>query len=310
MSAQDIIKLLQFRAAYNLPVHAGMEQGIFASHGLALEIAYTPGSLFLSQALRQGQCHIGHTGADDIVADVEGEANSDLFMFMGLHGGLFSLVGAPHCPSVGALRGKTIAVDAKSSGFVFVLEKMLLDRGFTRDAYQLSEVGGWESRYRALVDGQAAATLLTEPFIANALAAGCHRLARDFEMIPAYQGTCGAASRRWAKQHPGRLARYIRAYLEATRWCFDRRHRQACLDILTRHNQIHGAAAEHTLDTLLDPAHGLSPGAELNLAGVTAVLELRAALGYLARPVPPVEKYVDGSYYQDALAIGGSLPKN
>ena len=50
----ETLKLLQFRAAYNLPIHAGIETGIFAHHGLALEIAYTPGSLYLSQALKEG----------------------------------------------------------------------------------------------------------------------------------------------------------------------------------------------------------------------------------------------------------------
>ena len=99
MKFPETIKLLQFRAAYNLPVHAGVESGIFAHHGLGVEAAYTPGSVFLSEALRAGRCDIGHTGADDVIADVENTEGSDLFIFMGLHPGLFSLVGAPDCPS-------------------------------------------------------------------------------------------------------------------------------------------------------------------------------------------------------------------
>lgn len=304
MSFPETVKLLQFRAAYNLPVHAGMETGIFARHGLTVEIAYTPGSLYVCQALKEGQCDIGHTGADDIIADVEHDHSSDLFLFMGLHGGLFSLVGSGDFTSIDSLFGRSIGVDAKTSGFALVLERMLHARGFARDDYQLIEVGGWERRYLALLEGKITATLLTEPFIENALRAGCNRLARDFEMIPSYQGTCGAASRRWAEQHPDRLVRYIRAYVEATQWCFENQNRRSCLDILARHNEIHGLAAEHTLDALLDPGHGLYLNAALNLSGVTAALELRAELGYLARPIPPVEKYVDLSYYQKTFSIG------
>ena len=44
ISMTETLKLIQFRAAYNLPVHAGIETGIFARHELALETAYTPGS--------------------------------------------------------------------------------------------------------------------------------------------------------------------------------------------------------------------------------------------------------------------------
>jgi hypothetical protein len=39
MSDQDAIRLLQFRAAYNLPVHAGIETGMFARHGLRIDVA-------------------------------------------------------------------------------------------------------------------------------------------------------------------------------------------------------------------------------------------------------------------------------
>jgi len=297
----ETLKLIQFRAAYNLPVHAEIETGIFARHGLALETIHTPGSLYISQTLREGQYDIGHTGADDIIAAVENHDGSDLFIFMGLHSGLFTLVGAPDCASIDALLGRSIGVDAGTSGFALVLQRMLHARGFARGNYQLIEIGGWESRYRALMEGKIAATLLTEPFVLNALGAGCHLLARDFEMIPSYQGTCGAASRRWAAKHPDRLVRYIRAYGEATRWCFERPNRRACLDILARYNEIDGTAAEHTLDALLHPKHGLYANGVLNMSGVTAALELRAELGYLAHPIPPVEKYVDLSYHRTAL---------
>lgn len=298
----ETLKLIQFRAAYNLPVHAGIETGIFTRHGLALETAYTPGSLYISQALKEGQYDIGHTGADDIIAAVENDDGSDLFVFMGLHSGLFTLVGGADCASVDTLFGRSIGVDARTSGFALVLQRMLHARGFAIGDYQLIEIGGWESRYHALMEGRIAATLLTEPFVLNALRAGCHLLARDFEMIPSYQGTCGAASRRWAEQHPDRLVRYIRAYREATQWCFERANRRACLDMLARHNEIDGSAAESTLDALLDPQHGLYANAAVNVPGVAAALELRAELGYLAHPIPPIEKYVDLSYHRTALA--------
>lgn len=301
----ETLKLIQFRAAYNLPVHVGIETGIFARHDLALETTYTPGSLYISQALEGGQYDIGHTGADDVIAAVESDDDSALFIFMGLHSGLFALVGAPDCASVEALTHRPIGVDARTSGFALVLERMLRLRRLARNDYQLIEIGGWESRYRALSEQKIAATLLTEPFVLNALKAGCHLLARDFEMISSYQGTCAAASRRFAERQPNRLIRYIQAYVEATQWCFAKQNRRDCLDLLARHNQIDEPAAETTLNALLDPEHGLYPKAAVNVSGVRAALELRAELGYVTRPVPPVEKYVDLSYYHKAM-IGGA----
>jgi hypothetical protein len=107
-----ILKLIQFRAAYNLPIHAGIETGIFARQGLDLETAYTPGSLYLSEALKEGGYEIGHTGADDIIAAVESDDAADLFIFMGLHSGLFTLVGAPDCASIDLLSGRSTSKSA------------------------------------------------------------------------------------------------------------------------------------------------------------------------------------------------------
>jgi ABC-type nitrate/sulfonate/bicarbonate transport system substrate-binding protein len=220
---------------------------------------------------------------------------------MGIFTGLISLVGSPGNPDIDSLLGKSLAVDAKRNGFVLVLEKKLRSIGFGPKDYNLVEVGGWESRYLALLEGKFAGTLLTPPYTGEALKAGCHLLARADELIPVYQATCGIARRSWARENADTLTRYIRAYVEATQWCFDPKNRQDCLDLLMKHNGIKRSSAEDTLDALLNPKNGLHPKAELNLTGISAVLELRAEIGYLTRPVPPPEKYVDFSYYRRAL---------
>ncbi len=295
------LRLIQFRAGYNLVVHAATEYGLFAKHGLTVETAYTPGSLYLSDVLRAGDFDVGHTGADDVIADLQTNSTSDLFLFMGLHSGLLSLVSAPEFLTVDALRGQKLAVDASTSGFVFILEKALRSRGLARSDYVLVEVGGVERRYKALLEGACAATLLTPPYDGQAITAGCRRLLEGAKMMPVYQATCGAASRTWAARNPDTLVSYIRAYVEATQWCFDHRNRAACLALLQKHNGLSGAAAEYTLDAMIHPEHGLYPRAELNLPGITAAIELRAEMGYFESPLPRAETYVDLSYYRKAV---------
>jgi ABC-type nitrate/sulfonate/bicarbonate transport system substrate-binding protein len=303
MGSLTKIRLIQFRAGYNLPVHAGREQGIFARHGLDIEITYTPGSLYISDALRKGEFEIGHTGADDIVADVEdfGGGPSSLFIFMGLHSGLLSIVGAPEMTTVESLRGKELAVDARASGFVFILEKLLRSNGFGPDDYKFVEIGGVDRGYQALLEGKVAGTMLLPPFAGSAVARGCHLLARGDQIVSCYQGTVGAAKRSWAEKHRELLVSYVRAYVEATQWCFNVNNRGLCLQLLATHNGLKGKAAEETLDALLDSAYGMFPNAEVNLPGLTSVLELRAEMGFLKLPLPPVEKYIDLSYYDQAV---------
>jgi ABC-type nitrate/sulfonate/bicarbonate transport system substrate-binding protein len=308
MAGLDHLRLLQFRAGYNLPVHAAVDHGIFAKHDLEVEVAYTPGSDYLIEALQTGKCEIAHPAADDLVAAVESKSHEnnpevDLFLFMGLHSGLLSLVAAPEYPDVECLRGKLLGVDSRRTGFVFLLEKFLRSKGFGPEDYRLVEIGGWEFRYRALLDKQIAGTLLTSPFVSDALASGCHLLAHGDEILPVYQATCGAARKAWARDHAEVLVRYIRAYRVATRWCFNPSNRRACLDLLKKNSGLDEKRAEDTLATLLEPERGLYPDAELNILGLTAVLALRAEMGYLQPPLPPAEKYIDLSYYRRAAGV-------
>ena len=306
MAQLDHLRLLQFRAGYNLPVHAAVDHGIFAKHDLEVEVAYTPGSDYLIEALQTGKCEIAHPAADDVVAAVESKSHKeneiDLFLFMGLHSGLLSLIAAPEYPDVESLRGKLLGVDSRRTGFVFLLEKFLRSQGVGPEDYSLVEIGGWEFRYRALLDKQIAATLLTSPFVSDALASGCRLLARGDEILPVYQATCGAARKAWARDHNEVLVRYIRAYLAATRWCFKPSNRRACVDLLKKYSGLDEKRAENTLATLLEPDRGLYPDAKLNIPGLDAVLALRAEMGHLQPPLPPAEKYIDLSYYQRAAA--------
>jgi ABC-type nitrate/sulfonate/bicarbonate transport system substrate-binding protein len=220
---------------------------------------------------------------------------------MGLHSGILSLIGAPGMNTIESLRGKIVAVDARASGFVFIVEKLLRSKGFSAADYQFVEVGGWEKRYEALLRGDFAATLLTPPFIANALERGCHLLARGDQVIPCYQATGGATRRSWAERHRDVLVRYIRATIESTRWCFDPQNRSQALALLVKHNGVEGRTAEDTLDALLDPGYGIYPEAELNVPGVQAALELRAEMGFIDRPLPLADTYFDLSYYRKAV---------
>jgi len=311
MKNLTLIRLIQFRAGYNLPVHAGIETGIFARNGLKLAVTYTPSSTFLADGLMAGDFDIGHMAADDVVAEVEGRTlgmpgGADLFLFMGLHSGLLGLVGAPKFKDVKSLRGKTLAVDAKTTGFVFILERILRSAGIPPDEYELVQVGGWESRFHSLLKGEHAATLLTEPFLGDALEAGCHLLAQGHDAVPVYQATCGSARRSWAQENEDTLIRYIRAYVESTGWCFDPKNRRTCLDLLAAKGGLEGPAAERTVNALLDPTHGLYPTAKLNIGGIATALELRAEMGHLATPVPSPGKYVDLSYYQKAVGSGSA----
>ena len=96
-SSLSVLRLIQFRAGYNLPVHVAVEMGHFARYGLQVDVTYTPGSQPLIEGLKAGQFEIGYAAADELVAEIErprsqGVDEPDLFLFLGLYSGLMGSV--------------------------------------------------------------------------------------------------------------------------------------------------------------------------------------------------------------------------
>src|SRR5262249_26010348 len=88
------LNVMYFRAAYNLPITLGLEHGVFARHGLDLEITYTRGSRMSGAALVSAAQALGALALHDGVYAVE-KRNADLFAFMGYNSGTMQLMARP-----------------------------------------------------------------------------------------------------------------------------------------------------------------------------------------------------------------------
>src|SRR3982751_3547129 len=137
-----------FRAAYNLPVTLGMERGVFARHGLDIDLVYTRGSLMTTDSLLGGEREVGVLAADDVVYEVE-RRGADLFIFLGLNGGILRLMARPGVSSAHELRGGKLGVDDPASGFALIAHKILHGVGLSQADYQTVACGGHEPRAQA-----------------------------------------------------------------------------------------------------------------------------------------------------------------
>ncbi len=284
------LRVIFFRAAYNLPVTAGVARGIFERHGLELEIAYTRGSQMTSAALASGECDIGALAADDVVYEVEAHG-ADLFAFLGLHGGILQLVGRPGFRTKRELAGARLGVDDPLSGFALVAHKILATMGLRPSDYEVVAMGGQEFRARALDEGKIDFTLSTPPFSLELVSRGFHLLARAHDYLPRYQASCAVATRRWAAKNPEAIAAYARAYRESLAWTFDPANRQAATAQLATEFNLKPELAEATFAALADREDGLFRDAHIDEPGVRAVLGLRVEAGLLPDPPPDPSKY-------------------
>jgi ABC-type nitrate/sulfonate/bicarbonate transport system substrate-binding protein len=301
------LRVITFDGGWNLPIWAAQRQGFFEAQGLAVQISYTPTSVFLVTALLEDRVDIAFAGFDNVVAYEEGQGeakipdNPDLFAFLGGDGGFLAIVAAPAVKRFEDLKGKTLSVDAMTTGFAFVARELVASNALAETDVNFARAGGTANRYRELIAGKHDATLLRTPFELLAQNRGFNVLA-SADALGAYQGTVGVARRTWAREHEAALVGFIRAYRAATDWLYDRANREIVEAILVANvRDMTPALAKQSYDLLLGDKGGLSRDLAPDLAGMRTVLRLRSKFGSPRKTLTDPLKYVDLSYYEKAL---------
>ncbi len=297
-----------FPGGFNWPLYVAQHTGLLARHGIRVDVQETPNSVAQMTALSNGDCDIAMTAIDNIVAYAEGQGEApigpqpDFFAFMGSDTGFLNLVATAGIASVAALKGKTVSVDAMTTGYAFVLFEMLRRHGLAPGDYNAVKVGGTAQRWQALRERKQDATLLSTPYNILAKAAGFSQLARGIAVLGRYQGNVGAARRSWVSANQDAVIGYIRAYVAAVAWLYDRANRDEAVRILRQQlPHMTPELAAQTYDELLDPTDGFCRDGKIDLAGVQTVLELRSRYAQPAKPLSDPARYFDDSFRRAAL---------
>jgi ABC-type nitrate/sulfonate/bicarbonate transport system substrate-binding protein len=220
-----------------------------------------------------------------------------------VNNGFLRLVTVPEVRSFADLRGRELSVDALTTGFAFVLRRLLERGGLAEGETRLVRVGGTTQRFSALMERRQAGTLLTVPLDAVAAQRGFNVLADPSEVLGAYQGLTFAVRREWGQANRPRLVAFLRAYLDALAWLYDPANRAEAIAMMVRNlDGVTTELAEASYAAMLHPRSGFPRRADLDMAGIATALSLRAAYGPAGRSFPDADRYVDRSYLQAAQA--------
>ena len=303
------LEVIVFAGGFNWPIWAAQKEGYFPRNGVEVHLTPTPGSEYQLKNLIEGKFDIGMTAIDNVIAYMEGQGEAkvsvkpNIFAFMGGDNGFLRLVTVPTVKSFADLRGKELTVDARTTGYAFVLEKMLQKGGLAESDYGLVKVGGVLARFEDLMQQRHAGTLLLSPFEVPAQAKGFNLLASAVDMLGHYQGLVGAARRDWARHHRRELVGYIRGYVAGLRWLYDSRNKEAAIALFREKlPSMSAELAVKSYGVLLDPKQGFARKAAIDMQGVRTVLALRSEYGVPKKTLNDPAKYVDLRYYKAALA--------
>ena len=305
------LQLINFPGAPNLPIFVAQEKGFFEAAGVATVLNTTPSSVYQIENIMRDRYHIAGTAIDNVVAYSEGQGavvfdeTPDIFAFMGATQIELSFVVSPEIKDFSDLRGKTIALDALTTGFAFILYRMLENAGISRDEVTMVSVGATPERWDSVKAGDHAGTLTIEPFTAMARAAGFNILETSVQTLSSYQGGCFAARRHWAVNNPSALNGFIIGYLDGLEWTLDPVNREEAAGILLRKmKKINPKAIDMVMEKLLSPMTGLTPDGAIDQIGLETVLELRSQYG--GRILSDTSKYLNLELYDQIIEARNS----
>lgn len=298
-----------FPGGFNWPIYVGQEKGHFAAHGIAVALQSTPDSVTQMTDFAAGRFDIAMSAVDNIVAYVEGQGQApigpqpEFVSVMGVDTGFLSLVTTPGITSIADLRGKTLSVDAMTTGYAFVLYEIMRRAGLDRDKgdYEIVSAGGMAQRWKGLSENRHQATLLSAPYNLIAEDAGFKVLVRATDVIGPYQGNVAAVRKSWAAQNGHTIIGYIRAYREAVAWLRTAANRDEAIRILLAHSpRFPHAIAARTYAELLHPELGFFANCQVDARGVACVLELRSRHAQRDGKLGSLERYYDDRYWRAA----------
>ena len=301
------LEVIVFPGGFNWPIWVAQEKGFFHENGVEVHLTPTPGSVYQLVNLIDGKFDIAMTAIDNLIAYREGQGEDpklgpDLIAVMGADQGFLKLVAVPEVTRVADLRGKTVSVDARTTGYAFVLFEILERSGLREPDYKVERAGGVLQRFQALMEKKHDATLLLSPFEVQAEARGFHTLASASQMLGLYQGLVAGVRRSWAEKNRPALIGYIRAYATAVEWLYEPANKAEAIALFHKNlPAMPEQAVEASYRLLLDPDTGFQHRGALSPEGVSRVLSLRSKWAEPKKELGPPSTYYDASYYDAAM---------
>lgn len=290
MSKRLLINVFNVDAA----LAVARSEGMFAAHGLEIDVTITPNSTDQMRGLGAGSWQVASTAFDNVLGWSGREGAEIVAVAQVAHGIVLPVYVRPEIGSWEDLRGKPLAVDAVDTAYALVLRRVLSAHRLEmeRGDYSLIAKGTTGHRLESMLQGETFAGVLNPPWDRKAEAAGLKRFADHREVLPHYPGAVYAVARRWANTNRGLLVEYLSAWDTALRWCRLEQNRAKAIRLLEDGERIDGSAAASRLAAL--PASG-----RLDLPALQSVLDLRVEFQLTPPMGRDLTRYCDESFYAE-----------
>jgi ABC-type nitrate/sulfonate/bicarbonate transport system substrate-binding protein len=283
------------------PFWMATQRGTFTAMGVDVDFDVTRTEPLTLQYLASNSIDVAIASPGVTLTAVE--AGARVAMIGGLQNRMtYYLVGRPDVRSLADLRGKSVGVDQVRGTLPAIAKALVAPSGLVAERdYELRVTGAQSERYAALAASQSDATILAPPFDSRARADGFNVLAETLRDLPPLQWNVYIVERGWAEGQRSAVEGFLAALRVSAQWLYDPANREEAIQRLVLELGVDEAIIRGDYAFLVEQNRVFSADASFDRQGVEGYVTLFAAEGMIPSPAPPLERYIDTSYWEASM---------
>ncbi len=234
-----------------VPVHVGVETGIFKQHGLDVEISNFGGDAKLLQALTADAIDIA-LGGGPTIAFVQKGAPMLAIAALADAPGTIMMVVLKDGPvkTEDELKGRTVSVSTAGSLTYWLTKELSRQKGWGNDGIKVAPLGTPAAQIAALKTGQVDGVVTETSSILRLEEEGVGRiLVRFRDRIKDFHVHAAFASRKIMERNPDAVRAFLAGWFESVRWMKD--HRDQTIEISARVADVSKSVAAKNYDEIM-----------------------------------------------------------
>lgn len=278
-------------------LNIGIEKGVYAKHGLDVQMSVLEGSAKLHQAMLAGALDIGLGAGTDLAFLVKGSPETAVGAIM-IGAGIYGLVVGPDSAihTVADLKGKKIGISTVGSVTQWLVLRLAQQQGWKREDVSMVTVGSNSTSQTAALETHQIDAVMG----AAALGWQLETQSRGRLLIPASQivsnflMNCAYASNKLIAERPDALRAFLKGWYETVAWM--RANRAETVTLARKIDGFSQQVEERNYDAVMP---SLSPDGKFPAAGVEGVRRSFVDLGILPSE-PDLSKFVTEKFLPGA----------
>lgn len=283
--------------ALQWPEYVATDFGWFKENGVEVELIVVSGGG--AQQLAAGALNIAYSGFPDFIRATNQGAPIKI-VINGVTVPPYGVYAKPAVKQISDLKGKTISIGGAKDITLIYMQAFLAAGGVKAGDVDFHYAKATPDRFAALVSGGVDAAILYPPATFRAAAQGFTYLGEINDHLKGFPFGVYAVNTDWAAKNRPALLGYVKAYGRAVRWLYDPANKEKAVDLLMKYSKQDRKDTADTYDYFFTKLKAVSQDGLISEQVYKNMTDGLISLEDLKPPVPPMGKFIDASFVQEA----------